>query len=102
MNMKRQELIARLVSEFGYTDKEAPLVADDLLACSPVVQVAFERWWRGGELDKVLKVQGYTLQRLMDEYALKPIGALLTMDWLIRDPGEALAALAEGYDTIEP
>ncbi len=100
--MQRQELIDRLVSEFDYKDYEAPLIADNLLASSPVVQAVFEKWWRGGELDKRLEVQGYTLQRLMDEYALKPIGALLTMDWLIREPGKALAALAEGYDIIEP
>lgn len=100
MNIHVQDLLPRLVSELGYTDKEAKMVVGDLQASSPEVQAAFEKWWETEILDEDLEIQGYTLKRLMNEYALKPIGALLTLDWLIREPVEALEALSEGYDTI--
>jgi hypothetical protein len=102
MSIQAQYLIPRLVSEFGYADKEAEEVASDLQACTPWVQAAFKKWWQGEGLDASLEIQGYTLQRLIDEYSLKPIGAFLTMDWLTREPSEAMAALAEGYDLVGP
>ncbi len=100
MNIQLHEIIQRLVAEFGYTDKNAEKVAQNLLACTPVIQEAFEKWWRGGELDP-LEVKGYTLKRLIQEYNFGPIAAFLDMDWLIREPEKASQALSEGYDTIK-
>lgn len=95
------EIIARLVAEFGYTEKNAESVAHDLRACTPIVQEAFEKWWRGEGLDPHLEVKGYTLKRLVEEYGFGPIAALLDMDWLIREPEKASQALSEGFDIIE-
>ena len=100
MNIQPDEIIPRLVSEFGYTEKNAERVARNLLACTPVIQEAFEKWWRGEGLDPHLEVKGYTLKRLIEEYRLRPIAAFLDMDWLIREPEEAVQALSEGYDVI--
>jgi hypothetical protein len=46
-------------------------------------------------------VQGYTAQRLVDEYQFTPPNAFVTLDWLIREPAKAVKALSEGYDIIE-
>jgi hypothetical protein len=47
-----------------------------------------------------LRIQGYTLQRLIDKHDLEPIGAFLTIGWLIHEPDGALQALSEGYDLM--
>src|SRR5213076_2012050 len=98
MSIQSHTIVPRLVSEFGYLEKDAEKVVQDLQTCPLAVQEAFEKWWWGKGLDEQLAVQGYTLQRLIDEYDLEPIGAFLTIGWLIREPDVALQALSEGYD----
>jgi hypothetical protein len=101
MNIQLEEIISRLVAEFGYSEKNAQRVALDLQACTPVIQEAFEKWWHGEGLDPHLEVKGFTLKRLTEEYRFGPIAAFLDMDWLIREPEKAAQALSEGYDAIE-
>jgi hypothetical protein len=101
MNIPADEIIPRLVAEFGYPEKNAASVAHNLQACTPVIQETFEKWWSGEGLDPQLEVKGYTLKRLIEEYGFTPIAAFLDMDWLIREPEKAAQALSEGYDTIE-
>lgn len=98
---KLEEIIPRLVTEFGYTEKSAESVARDLLACTPIVRAAFGKWWRGEGLDTSLEVKGYTLKRLIKEYGFLPLAAFLDIDWLIREPEKASRALSEGYDIVE-
>ena len=61
MNIPADEIIPRLVAEFGYTEKSATRVAHNLQACTPIIQAAFEKWWSGEGLDPQLEVKGYTL-----------------------------------------
>jgi hypothetical protein len=100
MRIARQDIISRLVSGYGYSEHEAQQVAADLDTAAPAIQQAFEHWWKTGEVRLDTEVQGYTPQRLMDEYHFTPPNALLTMDWLLREPQQALSLLREGYDTI--
>ena len=101
MNIQPDELMTRLVAEFGYTEKNAEGIARNILECTPIVQEAFEKWWRGEGIDPLLEVKGYTLQRLIKQYGFTPIAAFLDMDWLIREPEEAAKALSRGYDFIQ-
>ena len=43
-----------------------------------------------------LCIEGYTCKGLMKELGLSITGALLTMDWLLREPEEAKQAIKEG------
>ena len=98
--MEREDIVSRLITELGYTTKEAELSARDLQSSAAPVQVAFNKWWEGRGLDPHLEVQGYTLEKLTNDYGFNPIAALLTMDRLIREPDEAIEALNEGYDVV--
>lgn len=53
---------------------------------------SFARWWETGELPTV-EVEGYTAGRLAKERSLNPMAALLTLDWLLREPEAARAAI---------
>lgn len=97
--MEEKDLVPRLVSEFGYPERGARVVAEDLVKCSPQVKEAFASWWNDGILGE-LQVEGHTVQQLMEEHGLTPIAAFLTLDWLSRDREEALAALAQGHDWV--
>jgi hypothetical protein len=100
MNIQPDEIMPKLIADFGYTEKNAQRVALNLEACTPVIQEAFEKWWRGEGLDPHLEVKGFTLKRLIEEYGFEPIAAFLDMDWLIREPEKASQVLFEGYDVI--
>ncbi|HTK09753.1 MAG TPA: hypothetical protein VL485_21455 [Ktedonobacteraceae bacterium] len=100
MNIEPEAIALRLEAEFGYTRKRAEETARKLQTCAPAIQKAFEQWWRGQGFAEQLEAQGYTLQRLMDEHNFRPVGAFLTMDWIMREPDQALRALARGYDRV--
>ncbi len=95
-----QLLIPRLTSEYGYPQKGAQLVADKLVACSPSIVQAFERWWASGNLPDDFQVEGYSPQSLFNEHGMNPIAAFLTLDWLGREPEKALASLRKGHDRV--
>lgn len=97
--IKQNELIPRLKSDFGYPENGAQLIAEKLINSSPEVQGAFLRFWETGEIPH-LEVEDYTVSRLAEEHDMKPIAALLTLDWLIRDPAKAKASLKKGHDLV--
>ena len=97
--MDVQLLIPLLVSKHGYPEHGAKLIAEKLATSSPDIQAAFLEWWNTGEL-RAPEYEGYTAQRLMEEHHMKPIAALLTLDWLRREPENALKSLSKGHDSI--
>ncbi len=90
---------ARLVSEFGYNDGGAALVAAKLANLHGELAEIVERWWRDGATIH-FSVRGYTVQSLMADSAMNPIAAILTLDWLLREPDKAERAIRHGHDRI--
>lgn len=97
--MNENELIPRLISEFHYPPQGANIIAQKLVNCSPDLQNAFITFWETGEIPP-LEVEGYTVERLVTEHGMKPIAALLTLDWLKREPEKAKASLIKGHDFV--
>lgn len=95
--MDREELVALLTARYGYPPGGARLVAQRLAASAPAVQAAFREWLENGAIPD-LAVEGYTLSMLMGQHGMAPIAALLTLDWLLREPAPARASLAKGHD----
>ena len=94
------EIVKRLIDEFGYSEYGAQIVAKKLLPSVPEVKSAFFSWWQTGMIDNELEVEGYSVIRLLSEHDMTPIGAFLTLDWLFRDPSAAINSLEKGHDII--
>jgi len=94
-----QDLIKRLQTDFGFPPTGAQLVTDKLVASQPVIKAAFLKWWQTGEFTP-LEIEGYTWESLMEKHSMKPIAALLTLDWLLREPEKAGASLRKGHDFV--
>jgi hypothetical protein len=92
------DIAPRLTRDFGFTDVEARTTADILLDSDPRIQDVFLRWWLGGPVDDTLQIGGYTAQRLVAEERLHPVAAFTTLEWIRRDPQEALSAIHGGHD----
>ena len=54
----------------------------------------------GDTLGLDIEIEGFTIARLMRERNMKPIPALLTMDWFLREPKEAAKTVRRGHDYI--
>lgn len=98
-NPTRDELIVRLIDEFGFPSQGAALIADKLLDLQPVLKLSFEEWWKTGRLPD-LKIEGYSLGKLMSDHGMKTVAAFLTLDWLLREPERAKASLKRGHDFV--
>lgn len=61
----------------------------------PMIYDAFDAFvTKGTEPD--VSVEGYSCNTLMQEHGLSITGALLTLDWLLREPDEAKQAIKDG------
>lgn len=92
--METKEIVNYLEAQ-GVPKDQTEELAQMLKKVNPVLYNAFRAYVKEGtELD--LCIEGYTCQGLMKELGLSITGALLTMDWLIREPENAKKAIEEG------
>lgn len=92
-------IAARLVAELGYSPASAKITALDLIGCSPTVWDGFSSWWQTGEFGPP-EVEGFSSAQLVRDHSLHPPAAFLMLDWLLRDPSAAKAALTRGHDSV--
>jgi hypothetical protein len=89
----------RLTRDFGYPPNGARAVASRLTAMTGPVDEAFRSWWATGVTPEI-EIEGFTVDRLREEHGMNEIAALLTLDWLNRDPIAAAASLHKGHDVV--
>ena len=86
------DLVPRMTTELGYRPAVAEQVAAKLVNAAPDIKRIFWEWWATGRIDNSVRIEGYTIERLMTEKSLPPMQAFSTLDWLRRDPQQALRA----------
>ena len=84
-----------MLVECGYPTHMIEGTARKILNFQPRVAMAFQAWCEG-DYSPDITVEGYSFADLTQQYGMKPIGALITLDWLLRDPQNAIAALRRG------
>lgn len=62
---------------------------------SPIIKDSFQKWAKTGKSSDTA-IEGYCFDDLVKKYGMKPVGAFITLDWLIREPEKAKASLAKG------
>lgn len=93
--MEKQKII-NILEHRGYDSRSAKLVAGELLHLSNPLNKLFEEWVEMESCKKDFSSNGYSLFSLMKERDMTYPAALLTMDWLIKDPFSALNSLKRG------
>ncbi len=83
-----------------YNDAHFTQLKDSLDKMAPFFRKALELHLAGEPMPEI-NLSGYTFEKLTKEYGMKEIGALLALDWIIRDPEKALRMLEKGVE-IEP
>lgn len=92
--MDIKDIIQKL-TECNYSEKQAPLVAKDLLLLDTKLVRLLEEWVENNtETD--FKVEGYSILAFKEKLNMTYPAALLTIDWLIKEPSIAKEAINQG------
>ncbi|RCX07127.1 hypothetical protein DFR58_1591 [Anaerobacterium chartisolvens] len=84
-----------LAEELGYTPYEAEVTADGLMRLDMRLKAAFDRWLCD-RTETDVGVVGLNAFKLMEKRGLAYPAALISLDWAIREPEQALEFLKHG------
>ena len=90
-----RETIFALLKEEAYPAHMIENTVAKLERLQPSVASSFSTWINEGKIPEAV-VEGFTYATLINDYGMTPIGAFLTLDWLVRDPQKASASLKKG------
>lgn len=95
----KEEIKNRLMKKYNYPDEGAELIASKLFDLDQKLIPEFISWWKTDQLP-AFEIEGYTIEKFINDYSATIPAAFLNMDWLIREPEEAKKAFVMGYDNI--
>lgn len=85
-----------IIKRLGCTPERAEHIEKNLEGLSEPLKPLLNAWLESGEEDDDTMYSGYSLNSLMNDYRMKFTGALLTLDWLVKEPDKAVKALKSG------
>ena len=92
--MERNDILKSL-KEQGYPEFMLEKTADKVAAFQPIIAAAFESFSTEGKVPDIA-IEGYDYNILTSEFCMKPVGAFITLDWLVHEPEKAKSALIKG------
>ena len=92
--MTQDNIYHNLIAK-GFPEKAASILAEDLSRVSTELRPCLNVWLESGrEVD--FSVGGFSIRELMRKYQLQYPAALLSIDWVIKEPAIATAAINKG------
>lgn len=85
-----------LVSRFGYSEQDTDMLYADLEHLDQALAQILNRWIETGDCADATVYSGYSIDSLCSEFEMNFIAAILTLDWIIKEPEQALSALKSG------
>lgn len=79
----------------GYGEKKASSVAANLSKISDCLKDALDKWIID-ETETDFEAEGYTILGLMKQFGMTYPAALLSIDWIIKDPKVAVQCIKKG------
>lgn len=80
----------------GYSKSSASLVASEIQKINASLIPLWEAWLEDENNCQDYKSEGYSISYFMKSRHMKFPAALLTIDWLLKEPKNALTALKKG------
>ncbi|WP_317346214.1 hypothetical protein [Phocaeicola plebeius] len=88
--------IYNVLTKRGYDEYSARLVAAELTMLHKPLDVYLEKWIQNESVIIDYDANGYSVKQLMEERGMAYPAALLSMDWLIKEPIKAMESLKRG------
>lgn len=95
MKIMNSEQIKDILLQRGYSERNAVIASKELVDISDKLIPILKDWLNDENCQKDYSVEGHSIQELL-EGGMKYPAAILTMDWLIKDPKVALRSLTKG------
>ena len=87
--------IQDILIERGYPEKQAILVASNLQTLDPTLKDGLTSWL-ADQTETDYLIEGFKLSELKRKFDMTYPAALLTMDWLIKEPELAKKSIQRG------
>ena len=84
-----------ILNERGYKGSAAKLMAEKLSKVDSSLKTGVDSWYVAG-VEKDFEISGIKLSELKSKFNLTYPAAILSMDWLIREPDKAKESFAKG------
>lgn len=91
-----KEMIYRTLIERGYSEHNANLMLNDLENLSSPLDKLLQEWIDSENQQPDFVYENYSLRQFQNERKMEYPAALLTMDWLIKEPEKAKISLSRG------
>lgn len=88
------DFIAKKLASQGYNSKASSMVAAEIVKVDSRLDPLVEKWLNGKNED--YESQGYSIFGLMKSRNMTYPAALLTIDWLIKEPEKATESIKRG------
>lgn len=89
------EVIQNALIAHNYPEKQAQSVAKELLTLSSQLLPHIESWIENG-VEKDFSVEGFSIIELKKKFGMTYPAALLSVDWIIKEPKVAIRAISRG------
>ena len=90
-----KEYIQKTLIERGYPEKQADFVVSNLLEIDQTLQKGLLLWLENLE-ETDYQIEGFKLSELKQKFNMTYPAALLTIDWLIKEPETAIKGINRG------
>lgn len=97
--MKAEEIKISL-NKHGFDEKYIHEVLGELVDLSPELIPSLQAWL-DGKIMKDIQVGDWTIETLMATFKMNFIAAILSLDFLIKNPELAKRVIEQGYDHID-
>ena len=97
MSASEDKIKAVLEGELGYTKQQFDAVVEDLKDLSPELKSLFERWIENREDKGDFEAHGFSVSGLMEKFKMNFVAAILTMDWIVKEPDGAVKAIKASF-----
>ena len=91
-----EKLIYKTLLDRGYDEKLARMVLPDLLDLSEPLKRLLKAWLENEKQQSDYAVAGFSVSEMQKERGMNYPAALLTIDWLIKEPENAKRSLTKG------
>lgn len=88
--------IKQILIDRGYNERNATLVAQELTRLATPLQPLITKWLDDEQRLEDFEAEGYSISGLMQKRGMTYPAALLTIDWLLKEPEEAKLSLKRG------
>ncbi len=88
--------IKQILVQRGYDNRSAQMAAHELIQLDVSLQPLLQRWLDDAECKTDFEAHGYSITSLMEKRRMTYPAALLTIDWLLKEPEKAKLSLSRG------